>query len=1044
MRGMSKIRMLDAAPRTAVAGDWNDLQTLHVNRLPARARFSAWPAEGDLPLGRDAVSPWEMSLNGVWAFHYVDRPGHAPADMAEREYDDAGWKPLPVPSMWQLHGYGRPHYTNAVYPFPADPPRIPTENPTGCYRRRFTLADSLVQDEGRRLTLRFDGVDAAFHVWLNGRFVGYSQVSRMPSEFDVTDLVEPGENVLAVRVYQWCDGTYLEDQDMWWLSGIFRDVTLMSSPKDAVEDLAIQTELDERNVDAVLRVGGRTRGNVAGVRVTVLSPFGETVSEAVPGSVEDGTFEVAVAVAHPLKWTAEMPHLYTAVVEPLDDLGQVTSRIPQRVGFRRVEIREGRLLINGRKIMMRGVNRHEWHPRRGRALNREDMLTDVLLMKQHNINTVRTAHYPPHPYFLDLCDEYGLYVIDEADQEAHGMELLGEPAMHQLARDPAWRAAHLDRIERLVMRDRNHPSVIIWSMGNESPYGSNIKAMADLAREMDPTRLIHYEGDRRLECTDLLPPMYTGYRHVEAVGRGERFNDDNPWGFDLTVDQYGRLPFILCEYAHAMGNGPGGLQDYWDLFYRYDRLHGGCVWEWIDHGIARLDEEGNVVDHAYGGDFGDEPNDGNFVCDGLLLPDRTPSPGLFEYKKVIEPVWVRPIDGRPGHFTITNKHDHADTRHLAIRWRQEREEGEVAAGELSMPTLAPDEQAEISVPIWPGGGVVTVSVALAHDCSWASAGHEVAWGQCEVAALAPGKPEVPTVGSPLRVTEAAHVLRAVAGDGEVRIDRTDGAICGWHRDGRALLISGPSLNLWRAPIDNERHSAGKKIGQLWAQRHVRLMKDSIDSVQVEQPTDDTCRITVVGRHGAPVHNDQIEWTSTTTLRGDGSIEFRMVGRFNECWPAELSPPRIGVQLKLPLNLGGVDWFGRGPHESYLDSKSSARRGRFRDSAEGMIVPYVYPQEYGNRSDTRRVTVFDPGSDDALTIRAIGNDVFNFSLHPFALANLTQAAHRRELRRADHLSLYLDHRVRGLGSASCGLGLPDAYAVPVEPFEFGFVFTPRKG
>ncbi len=1013
---------------TPPSRDWQDLTVLHRNRLPARARFTAEPG------GLSA----EMSLNGQWAFYHVTRPDYAPSKMHEPTFDDSQWDRLPVPSLWQLHGYGHPHYTNWKYPFLIDPPHIPTDNATGCYRRRFTLPDGW---EKRQLTLRFDGVDSAFHVWLNGKFVGYSQVSRMPSEFDVTELAQPGENVLAVRVYQWCDGTYLEDQDMWWLSGIFRDVTLLADPADRIVDLAVRTDLDDQYTDAVLRISGDTAGSVQTVRVTLLDPSGKAVGNPAEARIADNRFDLAMEVANPAKWTAETPTLYTAVIEAVGVDGKSTQTIRQRVGFRRVEVRDGKILVNGRKIMLRGVNRHEWHPVRGRALHPEDHLADVLLMKRHNLNCVRTAHYPPHPYFLELCDIHGLYVIDEADHETHGMQGLPE-RRDELAKDPAWREAHLDRMRRMVMRDRNHPSIIMWSLGNEAAFGPNNKAMADLARELDPTRLIHFEQDRRLEVSDVLPPMYAEYERCEQAGRGEAWLDPNPHHFQITAEQMARTPFFLCEYAHAMGNGPGGLQDYWDIFYKYDRLHGGCVWEWIDHGIARFDADGNLLDYAYGGDFGDEPNDSNFVCDGLLFPDRSPSPGLLEYKKVIEPVWVRPVDGQPGHFTLINKHNHADLSHLKILWRQELDGREIASGELPTPHTPPEQASQIVVPVAPGGGVVTVSLVLAADTTWASAGHEIAWGQAVL-------PDTPKPAAPVRKSagqiqrsEQGHLLKLQSGDVTLQMDRTDGNIVSYVANDRPLVLGGPTLNLWRAPIDNERFSAGWKHGKLWQENYLHLMQTRIDEVRIETGNNGACVITTVARLGVPTRDYAIDFTRTITFYGDGSVEWLIDGKFNQYWPAELTPPRLGCKLDLPLELFAVDWLGRGPHESYIDSRSAARLGRFRSTVDEMIVPYVYPQEYGNRADTQRLTVRNPSNDSSgFTVLPVGMETFNFSLHPFDLMDLTRATHRSELKRADRLSLYLDLYTRGLGSSSCGIQFPQKYAVPVEDFTFGFRVTP---
>jgi len=1006
--------------------DWQDLATLQINRLPPRARFTA-----------TGSASAELSLNGQWAFYHVTRPDYAPAELPDPAFDDSKWDRLPVPSMWQMHGYGHPHYTNVKYPFPVDPPHIPTDNPTGCYRHRFTLPDGW---EKRRLTLRFDGVDSAFHVWLNGKFLGYSQVSRMPAEFDVTDYVKPGENLLAVRVYQWCDGTYLEDQDMWWLSGIYRDVTLLADPVDRIYDFGVRTDLDDSYRDAVLRISGNTEGKVTAVRVTLLDPAGAPVGSPTEAAVSGDRFEVAIDVKDPAKWTAETPTLYTAVLEPLDASGQVTQTIRQPVGFRRIEIRNGMMLVNGRKIYLRGVNRHEWHPLRGRALQREDHEADVLLMKRHNINCVRTSHYPPNPYFLDLCDRHGLYVIDEADHEAHGMSHLGDRRF-ELATDPAWRESHLDRMRRMVMRDRNHPSIIIWSLGNESPFGPNIKAMADLAREIDPTRIIHYEHDRKLLASDVISPMYVTREVCELIGRGEEaWLNEHPDDFNLTPEQYRDKPFMMCEYAHAMGNGPGGLQDYWDTFYQYDRLHGGCVWEWIDHGIARLDKDGNVIDYLYGGDFGDEPNDGNFVCDGLLFPDRTPSPGLIEYKKVIEPVWVRPVEHKPGSFTLINRYIHTDISHLRITWRHERDGTLIASGELPTPNLGPGEETRISVPVEAGsGGVLTVSLSLAQDTTWAKAGHEIAWGQAVLPEAPAPAPKPAAASQEVQLVEQGHVLELKVGTTTLRIDRTDGNILSLTAGGKPLIQGGPILNLWRAPIDNERVNSGWRQCKQWEDACLSLMQTRTDEVRVKH-VGGGCVITTVARLGTPTKDYGIDFTRTLSVLPDGTIEVHVDGKFNRWWPKDLTPPRIGLKLDLPRELSVVDWLGRGPHESYIDSRSSARLGRFKATVEEMITPYVFPQEYGNRADTRRLIVTDPSGARGLTVQPLEIETFHFSLHPFDLMDLTRARHRSELKRADHLSLYLDLYTRGLGSASCGPGLPAQYAVPVEDFTFGFRFA----
>jgi beta-galactosidase len=545
-----------------------------------------------------------IPLEGDWAFRLSER-ADAPEDFAERAFDDSGWDRLPVPSHWQLHGYGAPAYTNVRFPFPVDPPFVPDENPTGDYRRRFEVPADW---RDRAAVVRFEGVDSCLCAWLNGELVGTSMGSRLPVELDVGWMLRPGEeNVLAVRVHQWSAGSYLEDQDMWWLSGIFREVALIQRPARPLEDVFVHADYDHVTGAGRLRVDASAPARVLVPELGVDAAAGETVT-----------------LERVEPWSAELPRLYDAVVRTEDEAAAL------KIGFRRVLVEDGLLEVNGRRVLLRGVNRHEFDPDSGRAVTEETMVRDVELMKAHNLNAVRTSHYPPHPRFLELCDEYGLYVIDECDLETHGFLPVGW--RRNPSANPVWRDALVDRMRRMVERDKNHCSVIMWSLGNESGTGENLGAMAAWARERDPSRPLHYEHDWTCRDVDVYSRMYASHAEVEAIGRGEEPALEDP---ELDARRR-RMPFILCEYAHAMGNGPGGLADYQALFEQYPRCQGGFVWEWIDHGIRVGDG------FAYGGDFGEPLHDGNFVADGLLFPDRTPSPGLHELKKVVEPVRITP------------------------------------------------------------------------------------------------------------------------------------------------------------------------------------------------------------------------------------------------------------------------------------------------------------------------------------------------------------------------------------------------------------------
>jgi len=1021
--------------------DWEDQHVLHRNRLPARARFTAYPDEA--AARRGASSPWELSLNGLWRFHYAPSPAEAPPDAAAEDCDDAGWDSIPVPGNWQMYGYGRPHYTNVRYPFPIDPPRVPSQNPTGSYRRSFHLPAGWPE---RRLILRFDGVDSAFEVYLNGRYAGFSKGSRNPAEFDVTEHARAGENLLAVRVYQWSDGSYLEDQDMWWLSGIFRDVTLIAEPPAAFWDLAVDPGLHADTRAATLGVRATVRrdtGQAGPLRLesALLDMAGRPVASAAAGAdIGAGAEELApvqlsVEVDAPSLWSADDPYLYTLLVTLRDERGEVIAVVPQKIGFRRIELNGAQLLINGKAIKLRGVNRHEHHPDLGRALPHETMLEDVLLMKRHNINTVRTSHYPPHPHFLDLCDAYGLYVIDEADLECHGLAYARQP--YFLSDDPAWRAAYLDRMERMVERDKNHACVIMWSLGNESGFGANHEAMAAWGRERDPGRPIHYEGDLHGKVSDVISQMYTALPVVIAFGEGQGDAGENtPRRPTLRLEDYRDKPFFLCEYAHAMGNGPGGLADYWDAIWRYDRLIGGCVWEWLDHGIRTTTPDGREY-FAYGGDFGDEPNDGNFVCDGLLFPDRTPSPGLIEYKKVIEPVLVEAIElgDDTARLQVHNRYDFLTLDHLHAAWQLAEDGAQIAAGSLALPEIQPGNWATIEIgyaaPTALPGALyqLTLRFTLRQPAPWAEAGHEVAFAQFELPIAVPA-PAVALAGlAPIRIHNDGAHLRLDGGETSLAFDTARGLIDDWSFAGQPLLVAGPRLSLWRAAIDNEARGSGEQVSREWRQRFLHIAQHRLDGVACEQ-LGDAVRITMRSCVAPPAYEAAFDCTYTYILLSSGDLLLEVEGQPRGEWPSTI--PRIGLELTLPGSFDQVRWLGRGPGESYADSQRAARFGLWRASVDELFTPYVRPQENGNHTGTRWVAIQDARGAGLL---AVGDPTLDFSAHRFTTEDLDQAQHTHELAPRPTITLHLDYRQNGLGTGSCGPGVMPAYQLHAEPFVF---------
>ncbi|MFJ2889473.1 glycoside hydrolase family 2 TIM barrel-domain containing protein [Streptomyces sp. NPDC087305] len=930
--------------------------------LPPRARYAS----------SDAKS---LSLNGSWRLRVSATADAEDDSFAEEGYDAGDWAEVTVPGHWVLQGHGSPIYTNHLYPFPVDPPRVPTENPTGDHLRIFDLPSEWPSDGG--VVLRFDGVESCARVWLNGTDIGEFKGSRLPHEFAVGHLLKPTGNVLAVRVHQWSAGSYLEDQDQWWLPGIFRDVTLLHRPPGSALDFFVHASYDHVGGAGTLRVDSDVDGRVTVPALDIDVATGDSVTVPVQ------------------PWTAELPHLYDGL------LTTEGERVPLRIGFRTVELSDGLIKVNGKAILFKGVNRHEWHPEKGRALDPETMREDVLLMKRHNINAVRTSHYPPHPDFLDLCDEYGLWVIDECDLETHGFT---EQAWRDNpVDDDRWTPALLDRAARMVERDKNHPSVVIWSLGNEAGTGRGLTAMSEWIRARDSSRLVHYEGDVNCRDTDVYSRMYADHAEVERIGKG----------LDGGTQRRRQLPFILCEYAHAMGNGPGGLADYQRLFESYDRLQGGFIWEWIDHGIK--DER---LGFAYGGDFGEELHDGNFVCDGLIFPDRTPSPGLVEYKKVIEPVRITG-DGADGTVRVTNTYDFADLSALAFTWSYQVDGEPVESGTLTVPSLAPGESADVKLPEPPAESDGTeshwtVRALLAADTAWGPAGHVVGWGQFPVTARP--LPSVSALAGPVpgvrRITLGPATFDARTGE-----LRTIGAVD----------VTGLRLDVWRAPTDNDDGASWQtdtRYGLLWRKFGLHRMRHRLDGVELSEDAL-TVRTRVAPAAWEIGLGTVYRWTSdgrrlrlTVSVAPEGNWAFPL--------------PRLGIRFGLDASADRVRWFGGGPGEGYSDTKSASVLGRWESTVEGLQTPYLRPQENGARPDVRWAELGG--------MRIDGDPEFWFTARRWTTEQLDAATHRTDLTPGDTVWVNLDHGQHGIGSQSCGPGPLPQYFLNARPTEFSFVFS----
>jgi beta-galactosidase len=925
------------------------------------------PGEGRVaPRARLRTDAPSLSLDGDWQFR-LSRRADAPVDFLAG--DVAGWGTITVPGHWQLQGpgaltpdaaWGRPAYTNVRYPFPIDPPFVPDENPTGDYVLTFDLPAEW--PSGSSL-LRFDGVDSLFTLWVNGERMGWSTGSRLAVEFEVGSALRPGTNVIALRVHQWSPASYLEDQDMWWLSGIFRSVTLLFRPAGGVDDVFVHAK-----ADGTLRVE-----TVPGARLSVPEL----------GLVEVDAADTYTVDAVP--WSAERPRLYDATVST------DTETVSLRIGFRTVEIVDGILTVNGARIVFRGVNRHEWHPRYGRAVPAEAMLEDVLLMKQHNINAVRTSHYPPHPDFLDLADEHGLWVIDECDLETHGFFFADW--RNNPSDDPRWRDAYLERISRTIERDKNHACVVMWSLGNEAGTGQNLAAMAAWAHGRD-TRPVHYEGDWDSGYVDVYSRMYATHAEVAAIGQGLE-----PVTTDAGLDAHRRsVPFVLCEYGHAMGNGPGGLVEYQELFESHPRCQGGFVWEWIDHGIATETVDGKAF-FAYGGDFGEPLHDSNFIADGLVFPDRTPSPGLLQFAAVVAPVHIAVA---PSAVTVTSRYDHVDTGHLRFEWFAERDGHRVDEDELDVPVLLPHQTVTVSLPEAGHGTVITVRAVTREATALVPAGHEVAFGQSTFGAHTP----------PATVSHAVDPSW---------FDPYTGMLT---RIG-ALAVDGPRLDLWRAPTDNDCGRHGVKLDEYWREMGLHRLRHRLVSFATEGET------TVVVVRTSPAASDAgVTTTYRWSMAGESLLlkaEFVPSGG----WTVPL--PRLGLRFSVPNHLTDVAWYGLGPGESYPDSRAGVRLGRWHSSVAGLQTPYVFPQENGNRSEVRwaELTGGGPG------LHVSGR--FDLTVRPWTSEDLDAARHPTDLVPRDVLTLNLDVGQQGLGSASCGPGVLPPYELHAVPATLELAF-----
>lgn len=1069
--------LLPIQPSAQTVHDWENHHVLQINREPARAAFTPFHVQkGDC----------SICLDGTWKFRWTPVPDERIVEFYQTDFNDKDWVGFPVPANWEVNGYGTPIYVSAGYPFKIDPPRVMGEpkvdyttykerNPVGQYRRSFQLPAGW---EARGQTfLRFEGVMSAFYVWINGERVGYSQGSMEPSEFNITNYLHAGENQIALEVYRYSDGSYLEDQDFWRFGGIHRSIHLLHTPDIRIRDYAVRTlpvSTDYQDfilqIDPQFSVYRGMTGKGTTLQGVLKDASGREIA-TLKGDVEDildlehkaGRMNewypqrgprklgrMSATIKSPKRWTAETPYLYKLHLTLLTAEGEVIEQVEQSVGFRSVEIRNGQLLVNGAPVRFRGVNRHEHDPRTARVMSEERMLQDILLMKQANINAVRTSHYPNVSRWYELCDSLGLYVMDEADIEEHGLR-------GTLASTPDWHAAFLDRAVRMAERDKNHPSIVMWSMGNESGYGPNFAAISAWLHDFDPTRPVHYEGAQGAggepdpKTVDVISRFYTRVKQEYlnpgiAEGEDKERAENARWERLLEIAERtnDNRPVMTSEYAHSMGNALGNFKEYWDEIYSNPRMLGGFIWDWVDQGIYKTLPDGRIM-VAYGGDFGDKPNLKAFCFNGLLMSDRETTPKYWEVKKVYSPVELRVESGElrvsklrveSGELRVTNRNHHTDLSQYRCLWTLYIDGERKDQGEITLPEVAPGESGTIPLPASIAGKKasakatsdlrLTISFILKRDALWAKAGHEVAWEQFCIQEGALLSSKLENRGRLKVRADEEHLSISGSGFSIQWEKNATGSLTSLTYHGKEMLAHPadfplqPVTQAFRAPTDNDK-SFGNWLAKDWSLHQMDNPRISLDFFKHEVREDGAVIVRVQTRNH--YKEGMIVTKFLYTILSDGTIDLKTTFQPQGILP-EL--PRLGIAFCLSSNYNTFTWYGHGPQDNYPDRKTSAAVGLWKGSVADQYVHYPRPQDSGNKEEVRRLMLTDRHG-KGIRVDAV-EDVFSASALHYTTQDLYKETHDCNLKPRSEIILSLDAAVLGLGNSSCGPGVLKKYAI----------------
>lgn len=1015
-------------------------EVFNVGQERPRATMIPFSKIDELFNGSRESSPWIVNLDGLWKFYWVRKPADRPRGFYQNNYSVENWDEIEVPANWELKGYGVPIYVNDRYPFPKNPPHVPGDyNPVASYKKTFTIPETWKE---REIFIEFGAVKSAAYFWINGIFIGYNQDSRTPARFNISPYIQSGENAISVEIYRWSDGTYLECQDFWRLSGIEREVIILSVPKIHIRDFFVEANLEENYQNGFLQVSvdienfyKKERSELVQIELLLFDAYHKQVFHAEQSAFLKNEKRIQLkftgSIDRPQQWTAERPNLYQLALKL--KCGEIEEVVGAKIGFRSLEIRNGQLLLNGKAITIKGVNRHEHDEIKGHVIAEESMINDIRLMKQHNINAVRCSHYPNHYRWYELCDQYGLYVIDEANIEAHGMGACFQKpfaeATHTSARAD-FKAAHLDRVKRMFERTKNHPSIIVWSLGNEAGNGGNMQAAYNWLKSADCTRPVQYEQAGEASNTDIVCPMYPKIKMIEEYA--QRAKD---------------RPLIMCEYAHAMGNSLGNLQDYWEVIERYPRLQGGFIWDWVDQGLLAFSDRGEAY-WKYGGDYGGKqvPSDNNFCINGLVLPNREPHPALQEVKKVYQNISVELINAREGRFWIFNKNDFSGLDHIILTWELFENDNLLRKGEIERLDIAANAKAEMLLPLdvqWAYEKLyrINFSFRTKNEQSLIPQGYELAKEQFIIEPDAFLKMEAPMISladisDKIILRETSTSLRLEGGFFDLKFDKESGLLGACHYHGKEFLKSGPVPNFWRAPTDND-------LGNLmpWRLECWKLASKNRKLKSVEFGTLSTGSVYFESVFQLEGVNVDYRLRHEVDQRGKILVQ----ACFMEAEKDLPELPRFGLSLILPVDMDQLHWFGRGPQENYPDRKTSAFIGIYKSTVAAQYHPYIRPQENANRCDNYWLELKNKSG---IGWRVQGIPKFDFSALHYTIedfdfiANEKPFRHTIDLEKKDFVSLQIDYRQMGLGGDdSWGAHPHDKYKLFFKKYQFSFELLP---